>query len=242
MRAPAVLIACLVAGAILASPAAAAPKRVYVVSETRGFVHDSIPAAVAFFQELGRRSPRYDVVHLRSSGAAGLTVARLRGASAVVLANTTGELPLPSRSALRDFVRRGGALVGTHSASDTWHEWPAYEPLLGAEFQRHGSAQSGRLLVEGPTHAIVRGLPRSYRMHEEFYEFRASPRRRARVLVRLDPASISDEARPDIPLVWARTEGRGRVFYDALGHFSETWRLPYHRRLVSQGLAWALRI
>lgn len=241
MRTAGALLACLVAGVIGVPRANAAPKRVYVVSEARGFVHDSIPTAVAFFQELGRRHPGYDVIHLRT-GAAGLTSRRLSGASAVVLANTTGELPLPSRAALLRFVRSGGALVGTHSASDTWHEWPAYAPLLGAEFLRHGSSQTGRLLVEAPGHAVVRGLPRSYRLHEEFYEFHSSPRRRARVLIRLDPASISDEMRSDIPLVWARAEGRGRIFYDALGHFSETWGLPYHRRLVTQGLAWALRV
>ena len=222
-----------------ATPAGARERRVLVVSEARGFVHDSIPAAVAYLRELGRRSRRYHVATLRQ-GAAGLTPARLRRADAVVFANTSGELPLPSRAALRRFVRAGGGLVGTHSASDTFYSWPRFAPLLGARFQRHGAPAEGRLLVEGPRHPATDGLPRAFRLTEEFYEFTSSPRARARVLLRLDPRSVGDELRPDIPLVWCRREGSGRVFYDALGHFPRTWSDRRHRLIVAGGLRWAL--
>jgi type 1 glutamine amidotransferase len=218
----------LLAGAAIAAaaPAQAAAKRVYVVSEARGFVHDSIPDAVAFFG----RSPRYGVVHLRS-GAAGLTARRLRSADAVVFANTSGELPLADRLALQRFVWEGGGFLGTHSAGDTLHAWPPYEGLVGGEFERHGASQRGRLVVEDRRHPVSRGLPRSFLLHEEFYEFVSPPRRRAHVLISLDPASIEGEQRRDLPLVWSRSHGRGRVFYDALGHFSATWRHSLHRRL-----------
>ena len=212
-----------------------------VVSETRGFVHGSVPDAVAFFGGLARRSRRFDVVHL-DGGAAQLTPARLRRADGVVFANTSGELPLPDRRALVRFVRAGGALVGTHSATDTFHSWPGWRRLLGARFQRHGTPATGRLVVEDRRHPVTRGLPASFRLREEFYEFTSSPRRRAHVLLRLDPASIGDELRPDIPLAWTRRFGRGRVFYDGLGHFPETWSDTRHRRLVAGGLRWALRL
>jgi type 1 glutamine amidotransferase len=239
------VIATVIAAAILvgglAASAEARQKRVLVVSEARGFVHGSIPDAVAFFRELGRRSPRYDVVHL-TGGAARLTRARLRGAAGVVFANTSGELPLPDRRALVLFVRSGGALVGTHSATDTFHSWPGWRRLLGAKFQRHGTPATGRVVLEDRRHPATRRLPGAFRIHEEFYEFTSSPRPRAHVLLRLDPRSIGDELRPDVPLAWTRRFGRGRVFYDALGHFPETWSDSRHRRLVAGGLRWALRL
>jgi type 1 glutamine amidotransferase len=40
--------------------------------------------------------------------------------------------------------------------------------------------------------------------------------------------------------VWWRRYGRGRVFYDALGHFSATWSEGHQRRLVADGLRWAI--
>jgi hypothetical protein len=94
----------LTAAAVLAAAAAsaastggsdaapAAQRTVLVVSEARGFVHDSIPESVGFFRRLGRRDPRIRVVALR--GARHLTPARLAKADAVVFASTTGELPL----------------------------------------------------------------------------------------------------------------------------------------------------
>jgi uncharacterized protein len=224
----------------LPAVADARQKRVLVVSEARGFVHDSIPAAISFYVELGRRSPRFDVVHL--GGAARLTRSRLSRAEGVVFANTSGELPLPDRGALVRFVRSGGALVGTHSATDTLHSWPGWSRMLGARFQRHGAPTTGRVVLEDRRHPATRRLPASFRLREEFYEFTSSPRARAHVLLRLDPSSVPDELRPDIPLAWTRRFGRGRVFYDALGHFPETWSDTRQRRLVAGGLRWALRL
>jgi type 1 glutamine amidotransferase len=239
----AILVAAIpaTAAAVPATAAGASQKRVLLVSEARGFVHSSIPDAVRFFRGLGRRSPRFDVVHL-DGGAAQLTAARLRRADGVVFANTSGELPLPDRTALLRFVRSGGALVGTHSATDTLYSWPGWQRLIGARFQRHGAPTTGRLVVEDRRHPVSRGLPAAFRLLEEFYEFTSSPRPRSNVLLRLDPASIGDELRSDIPLAWTRRFGRGRVFYDALGHFPETWSDPRHSRLVSRGLRWALRL
>ena len=222
------------------APPSAAEKEVLLVSEARGFVHDSIPAAVARFVELGRRSTRYDVVPL-AGGARELTPARLQRADGVVFANTSGELPFTStqRTALLRFVRRGGGVVATHSATDAFRRtWPAYGRLLGARFDRHDDPQTGRVIVEDRDHPATRGLGRSLRIFEEFYAFTPAldPRRTAHVLARLDTGGSG----PDRPLVWCRHEERGRVFYNALGHFSATWDDQRHRRLVSGGLAWAL--
>jgi type 1 glutamine amidotransferase len=234
---PAVLAGLLVVG--LWSPAAqAAERRALLVTEARGFAHLSIPTAAAFFMDLGERSRRIDVIHLQR-GAAQLTPKRLRRAEGVIFANTSGELPVPDRPALKRFVRRGGALIGTHSASDTFHSWPAFETLLGGEFARHGALQEGRLLVEA-RNSITRGLPSSFRLTDEFYEFASPVPRGTTVLLRLDPDSVPDEMATDLPLVWTRQYGRGRVFYDALGHPPETWQDPMNSRLLARGVAWAL--
>jgi len=180
------------------APADAAQKRVLLVTEARGFVHDSIPDATAFFKSLGARSRRYDVVQLE--GATQLTRRRLARANAVVFANTSGELALPSRRALLRFVRRGGGFIGTHSATDTLHSWPGYARLVGGEFGRHGAVESGRVNVSARPHVTTRGLPRSFQITDEFYEFTApvpahesaSGTQRARDLL-VDHRFVNDE-------------------------------------------------
>jgi len=227
----AVVIAALIAPAV---PAAASAEPVaYALTETAGFHHDSIPAAEGLLRRLGERSRRYDVRFLRS--ASQIRPRLLRRAGAVVFLNTSGELPLDAagKRALLSFVRGGGGLVGTHSASDTFHGWPSYTRLLGGEFESHPITGDARVIVETRRHPATRPLPRTFVTRDEFYFFQANPRRSATVLARLDVPE-------DRPLVWCRHSGRGRIFYDALGHFPENWSEPEQRSLVRGGLEWAL--
>ena len=132
-------------------------------------------------------------------------------------------------------MRRGGGLVGFHSATDTFASWPGWAALIGGRFDRHeepGATETAR--VTAPGHPAVRGVPARFRMREEWYRHEPGVARRARVLVRWGAGRR--------PLVWVRTPGRGRVFYDALGHFPGTWQDPRQRALVRSGLRWVLRL
>ena len=237
----AALVAAVAMPLLAGSDTSARQVRVLVISEARGYRHASIADQARFLRRLGRRSRRFDVVTLRR--ASDLTKKQLAGSKAVVFASTTGELAIDSetRQALIDFVKDGGALVGLHSASNTFDRWPRFQRLLGAGFRRHSPAQVGRVVGADRRHPSTRRLPRSFSIRDEFYEFKASPRRRAHVLLRADPQSISGENRGDLPLAWCRREGRGRVFYSALGHFGAAWRTDRRlRRLVDGGLRWTL--
>jgi uncharacterized protein len=225
------VIAPLAATAILALAGAPEP-RALVVTETERYRHRSIPVALAALQRAGECSAGFDVVALPSSRS--LTPAALRGARAVVFLSTTGELRMGDaglRRLLR-WIRGGGAFVGLHAASNTFDRSPAYARMLGARFRAHPFGGRGRVLVTDRSHPATRRLPASFAVHDEFYVFHTSPRRRARVLARR-------AARDDEPLVWWRREGRGRVFYSALGHTERAWRDPHHLRLVEDGLRWA---
>jgi type 1 glutamine amidotransferase len=136
------------------------------------------------------------------------------------------------------FVDRGGGLVGFHSATDTFHHWPDFIDLIGAEFSHHPLPSTQRIVVEDRRSAATQRLPASFLIHEEFYVFTRDPRTRAHVLARLD----TGRGGPDRPLVWCRRAGRGRVFYDALGHFPQTWQDGRQLALAAGGIAWTLRL
>jgi type 1 glutamine amidotransferase len=211
---------------------------VLVVTETRGYRHASIPAAEARLKALGADDSRYGVEVLDS--ASELTPKRLADADAVVFANTTGTLRMTAaqRDAFIRFIRNGGGFLGAHSAADTFHNWPAYLRMLGGEFEHHPPNGVARIAVEDRTHPATTRLPRSFTIRDEFYRFVTNPRRRAHVLARVDEGSRG----PDLPIIWCRDEGRGRVFYDGLGHFPETWSDARQVRIVRGALQWILRL
>ncbi len=226
------MIAPFAAAALIALAGAPQP-RALVVTETAGFHHPSIPTARAALQRLGDESPDFDIVPVASSRS--LTAARLRGARAVVFLSTTGDLSMgPSGlDRLLRWIRAGGGFVGLHAASNTFPKRPVFARMLGAQFKAHPFVGRGRVVVTDRTHPATRGLPRSFVIDDEFYVFERNPRRRAHVLARR--ATHADE-----PLVWWRREGRGRVFYSALGHPDSAWSDPHNLRLLEDGLRWAV--
>jgi type 1 glutamine amidotransferase len=233
------LAACGAGAAAVASQAGRPALRILVLTQTRGYRHGSIPAALNMLRGLsGSGGRRYEIVSLPS--AAALDARALRGASAVVFLLTSGELPMRAsgQRALVTYVRSGGALVGFHSATDTFHHWAAYLRMIGGEFSHHPLPSTQRMVVEDRGNAATRSLPASFRIKEEFYVFKHEPRAGAHVLMRLDTGAGG----PDQPLVWCRRFGLGRVFYDALGHFPQTWQDPRQVALVSGGLAWAVHL
>ena len=96
---------------------------------------------------------------------------------------------------------------------------------------------AGNVIVEDPSHPTTEGLGDRFTLTEEFYTFVENPRPRVHVLLRLDAASVG--ASGDYPLAWSHPSGSGRAYYNALGHFSETWTDPRFQRQLVGAIRWA---
>ena len=126
----------------------AAPKKLLVVTVTKGFRHSSIPTAEKVLGELAEKSGAYTVDYVRNDEdmAQKMTTAALKNYDGVIFANTTGELPLPDKDAFIEWIKSGKAFIGMHSASDTFHPYPPYIEMLGGEFEtHHAQADDGDL-------------------------------------------------------------------------------------------------
>jgi type 1 glutamine amidotransferase len=210
-----------------------------MITATAGFRHDSISTARQVMADLAGSSGTFTVT--ATEDLSSVTDAGLNGYDVLFFALTSGELPFSTaqKSAILGFVNRGGGFLGTHSASDTLYGWSDYGLLLGAYFKEHPWTQQATVLIEDQTHPAAAGIGDRYSLHEEFYTFRENPRPRVQVLVRLDPSSVG--ATGDYPLAWAHTHGNGRVYYNALGHFPETWRDQRFQRQVTGAIRWAAK-
>lgn len=210
-----------------------------MVTATAGFRHDSIAIARQVLTSLAASTGEFTITATEDLRT--ITVPMLGSHDVLAFVMTSGELDLSNdqRTAILDFVSRGGGFIGIHSATDTLYQWPDYGRLVGAYFKEHPWTQQGGVIVENASHPATIGIGERFTLLEEFYTFRDNPRGRVQVLLRLDAASVG--ASGDYPLAWAQSFGSGRAYYNALGHFSETWTDQRFQRQLVGALRWASR-
>ena len=218
-------------------------RRLLVLTETAGYRHASIPTAVGTLRALGAQGG-WDIVGEAGTAdavAAAITADGLAQVDAVCFANTTGTLGFTAtgRRAFYDWLARGGAYVGIHSAADTFHGDPEYLALLRGEFLTHGPEVRVEVVVQDATHPACRGLPPTFRIFDEIYEFAHWERSRVHTLLALRHHPQTG-APGDFPLAWTSRPGNGRMFYTALGHRDDVYGDALFRQHLRGGIEWAL--
>jgi len=222
-------IACLLglSGALTVSTHAAAPKKLLVVSVTKGFRHSSIPTAEKVLADLGQKSGAFTVDYVRTDEemAEKMTAAALQQYDGVIFANTTGDLPLPDKQAFLDWIKSGKAFIGMHSATDTFRGHTPLDPyveMLGAEFKTHHAQAEVDCINEDPQHPACRELEASFHLKDEIYLMNGFDRSKVHGLLTLDKHP-NDKTPGDYPIAWCKMYGQGRVFYTSLGHREDVW-------------------
>ncbi len=162
------------------------------------------------------------------------------------------------KQALFDYVRGGKGFVGTHSASDTFHtdneavkgperylnhgeKADAYVRFLGAEFIIHGKQQVAKNTVVDRKFPGFEGAGESYAFEEEWYSLKDFVPD-IHVITTIDAPAMEGSmyGRPAYPNTWARKEGKGRVWYTAMGHREDVWTNPIFQNALIGGLKWAM--
>ena len=144
------------------------------------------------------------------------------------------------RTALQQFVRRGGGVLAIHAAADSHYHWPWYGRMIGGHFARHPQGTpTGIVSVVAAGDPTVAGLPHIQRRTDEWYYFDDYDPT-SKLLITLDPASIGEADVNPNPMSWRREVEGGRVFYTAMGHTTASYSEPYFLRLLANGLDWVL--
>ena len=146
----------------------------------------------------------------------------------------TPPMSAQGKEALLAAIRNGKGFLGVHSASDTFHSKGSryetqqqpdpYIAMLGGEFLSHGSQQEAHVKVVDATFPGLRGLGENFTVMEEWYSLKNFSKDN-HVLLALETAGMHDPdyKRPSFPIAWVRKEGKGRVYYNAMGHREDIW-------------------
>jgi cytochrome c len=210
---------------------------VLVFTRTAGFRHASIEDGVAAIRGLGRRHG-LTVDDTADPARIGPGLAAYR---AVVFLSTTGDLLDPGQqAALERYLQGGGGWVGVHAAADAEYDWPWYGGLVGAWFRRHPAVQEATVRPVPGAAALAGTLPARWQRSDEWYDFRADPRGRVRVLATVDESTYTGGGMgADHPIAWCQEYDGGRAWYSAMGHTGESFQEPRFLAHLLAGIRYA---
>jgi hypothetical protein len=225
-----------------ADAGAALPRRVLLYHFST-LVIDSVPAQVAFFEDL---LAGWGWASDDSVDPGQFTDEGLAAYGAVAMINTCffpfgdGKDGAKESAALQRFVARGGGLFGTHCAAVTFQSVsppPLYNQLFGGQ-EGNGFFDGTSACRKLGTHPTIDALPATFafpgNLDNNQYLFPSTT-----ITVR---CTWGGGAMRDVATSWVRAEGAGRVFYTNFGKVAADLTDPVlGAGHIVPGLAWVLR-
>ena len=242
-----------------------AERKLLIFSKTNGFRHDSIPVGTVAITLLGKKTGAWTATHSEDDSM--FEPDKLKEFDAVLMLNTTGEVFRPAKmpsdpkakqevldreARLKDslvaFVKGGKGLAGTHSATDTYHNWGAYNDMMGGAFINHPWHTKVPIKNLAPKHPVTAAFGgKDFEIADEIYQFRSDTAlgKDRKILLALDPNKMDvtkGGSRKDgqYAVSWVSTYGKGRTFYCSLGHRDEIYYNPTILKHYLAGLQYAL--
>ncbi|HVK24026.1 MAG TPA: ThuA domain-containing protein [Actinokineospora sp.] len=244
------LCALLTALVVLVPPGAAAAHpghgehrfRALLFTKTAGFVHDSIPEAIAM---VGRLGVDHDFDVVQTTDATQFTDATLATFDVVILAQASGDVWNTAQEGVFErYVRAGGGVVAIHNPLDMEQGNAFYRGLIGAEFTSHtaSSGVTATLQVTDRAHPSTKDLPREISRSEEWYAFDRSVRGAKHVLTQLDESSYTSSSGrmgSDHPVTWCDNYEGGRTWITSMGHAKSVYSEPDFQAHALGGIEYA---
>jgi type 1 glutamine amidotransferase len=234
--------------AVSTAGAFAAQFKALLITNTAGWHHDSIEAAVPALQGLAKLHD-FDLVWPNMTSAV-LTDKGLADYQVIIFALTTGDiLNDDQQAAVERFVKSGKGFVTLHTGTDTEYDWPWYTKMEGTTFLIHPAVQTATVVVQEPNFpGMDRFAPRSLRT-EEWYQFKTPLPADCHLLLTVDESTYNPHADWGTkkgdgmgavhPVSWYHEYDGGRSFSTILGHLPATWSDPVFLHHVYGGIYWA---
>ena len=158
--------------------------------------------------------------------------------------------------ALFDYVKAGNGFIGLHCASDTFHtvdengktrslyknygeDSDDYICFIGGEFLTHGKQQEATNRVINPEFPGYENIGVTFTVNEEWYAMKDfNPDIHCLTVIESSKMKGPMYDRPDFPTSWARTEGKGRIYYNAMGHREDIWTGDLFQNMLTGAVKW----
>ncbi len=158
---------------------------------------------------------------------------------------TMGQITAEQLAAVTESVRDGVGIAGCHGGMcDSFREATEWQFMTGGQWVAHPGNDGVEYLVRitERDHPITTGIP-DFLVRSEQYYLHTDPSNHVLAVTRFPVADGPHVPNGpfDMPVVWTRMYGKGRVFYSSIGHTAEVARQKEPLELCRRGFLWAAR-
>jgi len=137
----------------------------------------------------------------------------------------------------------GVGIAGCHGGMcDSFRESTDWQFMTGGQWVAHPGNDGTRYTVKiGPTKSPITDGLRDFEIASEQYYMHVDPAVKVLATTRFPVADGPHAGNGDVemPVVWTKVYGQGRVFYNSLGHQANVVELPPVLELMRRGFLWA---
>ncbi|MBD1379608.1 ThuA domain-containing protein [Metabacillus arenae] len=164
----------------------------------------------------------------------------------LIVPNWTQDTITPEQlQPLLNAVANGSGLAGLHGGmGDSFRMATDYQFMVGGQWVAHPGNDGIKYEVRiiDPGHPLTEGM-KDFTVESEQYYMHVDPAVKVHATTRFPIADgpYSVNGKVDMPVVWSKRWGEGKVYYCALGHVAQIVRMPEVITLMRKGMSWAAR-
>lgn len=173
------------------------------------------------------------------------TAADLQDLSLIVPVWTMGKIEAEQSKNVCNAVAGGVGLAGCHGGMcDAFRADVNWQFMTGGNWVSHpgNDGTEYTVNVRNASSPITAGVA-DFTVRSEQYYLHVDPAVEVLATTRFPVADgpHAPNGAVDMPQVWTKRWGKGRVYYNALGHQPDIWDIPEAATLMRRGLLWAAR-
>ena len=155
---------------------------------------------------------------------------------------TMSKMSARESSGLSRAILNGVGLAGCHGGlGDSFRNDTEFQYMVGGQFVKHPGGQVDyQVTITEKEDDITKGI-RDFDLHTEQYYMHFDPLIEVLATTRFSGEHDAWIEGVEIPVIWKKPYGKGRVFYSALGHSEDLFEVSEVWTLMTRGIEWATK-
>jgi type 1 glutamine amidotransferase len=171
--------------------------------------------------------------------------AKLKALSLIVPVWTMGKITNEQANPVFDAVKSGVGIAGCHGGMcDSFRENTEWQFMTGGQWVAHPGNDGVKYRVKiGPVKSPITEGIEDFEVASEQYYMHVDPAVKVLATTEFPTADGPHvgNGKFDMPVLWTKVYGQGRVFYSSLGHQLNIVEQEPHRTILRRGLLWAAK-